>query len=73
MTDTWKPIYINGVKRMGTVEGDQFPAGQFYADSDSLPHRRCSYHGIGPQAAYDIRQGYTIRTLGNTYSLHAPK
>lgn len=57
-------IYINGEKRLCTGI-----AGVFYADSDSLPGRRCSCHNIGDSAAQALRSGQAVKTLGNVYSL----
>ena len=41
--DNWKPIYINGIKRMATIGKvwENSFDGLFYADTDDLPLRRC--------------------------------
>ena len=60
-------IYINGKPHNCTGVDSSF-----FADHESMPHRPCSQHRIGKQAALAIKQGLAVRTLGNVYSLKAP-
>lgn len=63
----WRPFYIDGVKHMGEDVGNGV-----YADSESLPFRRCSFHRIGGEGIGHLRNGGAVRTLGSTYSFVAP-
>lgn len=73
--DNWRPIYINGIKRMATIGlwWENSFDGVFYADTDELPMRRCSCHRLSRGSTTQMEQGVTIRTSGNTYSLKGPK
>ena len=73
--DNWKPIYINGIKRMATIGlcWENSFDGCFYADTDDLPLRRCSCHRLAAGSTRHMENGGTIRTSGNTYSLKGPK
>lgn len=57
-------IYINGVQRRCTGID-----ATFYADADTHPGVRCSCHNIGDKAAYALKHGQAVKTLGNVYSL----
>lgn len=61
-------IYINGNKHRCDCEGNGF-----FADTPELPGRRCSWHVVGPSAMIAIRDGLTVRTIGNVYSRNAPQ
>ena len=73
--DNWQPIYINGVKRMATIGliWDNSFDGQFFADSQGFPMRRCSCHRLKRGATELMENGYSVRTSGNVYSLKGPK
>ena len=73
--DNWRPIYINGIKRMATIGKvwENSFDGIFYADTDELPMRRYSCHRLPAGSTTKMEQGATIRTSGNTYSLKGPK
>ena len=62
--DNWKPIYINGIKRMATIglcRENSFD-GILYADTDDLPFRRCSCHRLPAGSTDHMENGGTIRT-----------
>lgn len=60
-------IYINGKRHRCTAI-----SAAFYADSPELPGRQCSHHSIGQSAALHLRNGGSVRTGGNHYSLQPP-
>lgn len=57
-------LYINGVKRNATELGVKV-----YADSDSLPGRRCSCHSFNRGSVEHLKNGGRVFTSGNWYSL----
>jgi len=67
--DDWSTvIYISGEKRRATNLGSRF-----WVDSDSLPRRRCSQHGLSALATLHLMSGGRVRTSGNWYSLSPDK
>lgn len=67
-TEMHTTIYINGQAHLCT---GLYPV--LFADSPSLPGRRCSQHTLTPMAISWLKNGGSVRTSGNSYSLSPPE
>lgn len=64
--EDWETVYIDGVRRMGLMEG-----GVLYVDTDELTFRRCSAITLPPTAGEYTKTG-SVRTSGVSISRVPP-
>ena len=71
--DQWRPILINGERRLATKS--RTPSlvrdfdGVFFVDSPTLARRRTEQHRLTRGATAHLEQGGRIKSGGNWYSL----
>lgn len=68
MPEFTRVLYINNVRHNVTHIGTRF-----WADSESLPLRRCSQHSLQAASVVHIEAGGRVLTSGNWYSLYRTK